>query len=76
LPNPRPQQCFDGTCADQRVELVDAFDLGEIGLQGIDLDSERLEILACLLYPGLVCDNHQIEAPLATAFGQLVADPG
>jgi hypothetical protein len=70
------QERLDRTSSNQCIELVDAFYLGKVGLQGIDLGSERFEILAGRLYLGLVRDNHQIEALLGTALGQFVADAG
>ena len=70
------QQRFDRPFADQCIELVDAFDLGEVGLQGIDLGAQRFEILAGLLYLRLIGDDHEVEAFLCAAFGQFVADAG
>ena len=58
------------------IELVDAVDLGEVGLQSIDLGAQRFEILGRGLYLRLIGDHHKIKAVLGATFGQLVADAG
>jgi hypothetical protein len=70
------QQRINRTPPDHSIELVDAFDLGEVGLQGIDFGSQRLEILARGLYFRLIGDHHQVEALLSATLRQFVPDAG
>ena len=65
LPRPRPalaSKASTGRPPISRIELVDAFECGEIRLQSVDLGAHGLEILGGLLDLGLVGDDHQIEA--------------
>ena len=70
------QQGVDRPPADQRIELVDTFQRGEIGLESVDLRAHRFEIPGGLLDLGLIGDHHQIEVIRGAAFGQFVTNAG
>ncbi len=70
------QQRSDRTCADPGIELVDAFDGGEIGLERIDGCAGALEAPRRLLDLRFVGDDQQVETVLGAAFCKLVTYAG
>jgi hypothetical protein len=70
------QQGIDLPPSDHRAEFVDAFDRGEVCLDGIDLRAKCLEICRSLIDLGLVSGDDQIESVLGAAPGELIADAG